>query len=155
LLVSSDAEKKNQNNFSFIGLADTGGQMPVTYKIDPSKNLTSFVVYGEISAEDILSAIRPIYENPDLLPTLNVLWDYREGVPDPLIRDEDIEKIASYLSNHATKRAGGKTAIVARADLEFDISKKYEFFTRLKGLSITVEVFRSLGEAMLWLDERD
>jgi hypothetical protein len=44
---------------------------------------------------------------------------------------------------------------VARDDLEFDISKKYEFFTRLKGLSITVEVFRSLGEAMLWLDERD
>lgn len=128
--------------------------MPIRYKIDRPNNLTTFVVYGEISADDVLSALRPIYEDPNLAPTLNVLWDYREGAPDPSIRDEDLEKIVSYLSNHAGKRAGGKTAIVARADLEFDVSKKYAFFTQLKGLSIDVEVFRSLGEAMMWLNEQ-
>ena len=127
--------------------------MPIKLRVQRDKNLTTFVVYGEVSADDMLAAIKPFYEDPDFKPTLNVLWDYREGTPDPSIRDEDIEKIVLYLSNHAGKRAGGKTAIVARADLEFDVSKRYEFFTQLKGLSVTVEVFRSLGEAMIWLNE--
>ena len=128
--------------------------MPITVSVDQPNNLTTFVVYGEVSADDVLAAIRPFYEDPGFEPTLNVLWDYREGAPDPSITDKEIEQIVSYLSNHAGKRAGGKTAIVARADLEFDVSKKYEFFTQLKGLSITVKVFRSLGEAMIWLHER-
>ena len=68
------------------------------------------------------------------------------------IKDEDIERIVSYLSNQAGKRAGGKTAIIARTDLDYEITKKYELFTQLKGLSVTIEVFRSLGEAMIWLD---
>lgn len=127
--------------------------MPIKLDTDRSRNLTTYVVYGTISADDVLAAIKPTYEDPDLMPTLNVLWDYREGAPDPSIRDEDIERIVSYLSNHVGKRAGGKTAIIARENFEHDVSKKYEFFTQLKGLSISVEVFRSLGEAMLWLNE--
>jgi len=126
--------------------------MPINLKIDRSNNLTTFVVYDQITADDVLETLKTVYEDPEKPPTLNALWDFREGSPDPQIKDEDIERIVSYLSNHAGKRAGGKTAIVARTDLDFEITKKYEFFTQLKGLSVTVEVFRSLGEAMIWLN---
>ena len=126
--------------------------MPINLNIDRSNNLTTFVVYDQITADDVLETLKPVYEDPEKLPTLNALWDFREGSPDPHIKDEDIERIVSYLSNHAGKRAGGKTAIVARTDLVYEITKKYELFTQLKGLSVTIEVFRSLGEAMMWLN---
>jgi hypothetical protein len=128
--------------------------MPITVSVDQPNNLTTFIVRNEISSDDVLTALKSIYEKRDLNPTKYFLWNYREGTPDPTIRNEDLEKIVSYSSAHAFKREGGKTAIVARADFEFDVSKKFELFTQLKGLSITVEVFRSLGEAMIWLNER-
>ena len=127
--------------------------MPIHVEIDRLNNLTTFIVHNEVTADDALEAIKPIYEDPHLRPTLNMLWDYREGSPDPSIKDEDLEKIISYLSKHAGKRAGGKTAIVARTDFEYDVSKKYEFFTKLQGLSISIEVFRTLDEAMTWLNK--
>jgi hypothetical protein len=127
--------------------------MPITSKIDRANNLTTFIVKGEISADEALRALKPFYENPDHPPSLNLLWDLREILPLPSITEKGLSRIISYLSIHASKRRGGKTAIVARADFEFNVSKKYELFAQLKGLSITIIVFRSLGEAMMWLTE--
>ena len=115
--------------------------MPITSKTDRSINLTTFVVMGEISADEAISALKPFYENPDHPPTLNLVWDLREILPVPSITEEGLSRIISYLSIHASKRRGGKTAIVARADFEFNVSKKYELFAQLKGLSIMIKVF--------------
>jgi hypothetical protein len=125
--------------------------MPITSKVDRLNNLTTFIVTNELSADLVVEAMKPLYENPEHPPTLNILWDLREIDPAAAITDVDLRKIVTYLSIHDTKRVGGKTAIVARSDFEFDVSKKYELFTQLKGISVTVEVFRSLGEAMIWL----
>jgi len=125
--------------------------MPITSKVDRLNNLTTFIVTGEFSADLVVSVLKPLYEDPDHQPTLNILWDLREIDRAAAIKDEDLRKIVTYKSIYNTKRVGGKTAIVARSDFEFYFSKKYELFTQLKGISVTIEVFRSLGEAMIWL----
>ena len=99
----------------------------------------------------MISALRPIYEDPEHPPTLNILWDLREIVPAHSVKDEDLKRIVTYTSRHDEKRIGGKTAIVARAEFEYNVSKKYELFVQLEGIAIAVGVFRSLGEAMIWL----
>jgi len=125
--------------------------MPISSRIDRNNNLTTFVVEGELDVDEVLSSLQSIYEDPDHPPTLNIIWDLREIIPDQTIKDEDLKKIVTYLSRYAEKRIGGKTAIVARAEFEYNVSKKYELFVQLEGIAVTVGVFRSLGEAMIWL----
>jgi hypothetical protein len=125
--------------------------MPISSQIDRNSNLTTFVMEGLLDVDGVISSLKPIYEDPDHPPTLNIIWDLREIIPDQSIKDEDLKEIVTYLSRHAAKRIGGKTAIVARAEFEYNVSKKYELFVQLEGLSIAVGVFRSLGEAMIWL----
>jgi len=125
--------------------------MPISSHIDRNTNLTTFILEGELDVDELLSSLKPIYEDPDHSPTLNIIWDLREIIPDQTVMDEDLKRIVSFLSRHAEKRVGGKTAIVARAEFEYNVSKKYELFVQLEGLSIAVGVFRSLGEAMIWL----
>ena len=125
--------------------------MSISSNTDRNSNLTTLVLVGKFDADEILSSLKPIYEDPDHPPTLNMLVDLREIIPDQTIKDEDLRKIVAYLSRHAEKRVGGKTAIVARAEFEYNFSKKYELFVQLEGIAISVGVFRSLGEAMIWL----
>ena len=127
--------------------------MSITSKTDWSNNLTTFIVSGEISADETLSVFKAFYENPDHPPTLNILWDLRDIIPSPSITDEGINGVVTNLSKHVSKRVGGKTAVVARADFEYNFGKKYELFSQLNVQSVTVEVFRSLGEAMIWLGD--
>jgi len=127
--------------------------MPITSKTDWSSNLTTFIVNGEISADEVLSVLNQLYESPDHPPTLNVLWDLREISPVTSIKDEDLNEIVSFLSIHSAKRIEGKTAIVARSDFEYKLSKRYGLFTQLKGVSVIIKTFRTLGEAMIWLGE--
>ncbi len=125
--------------------------MPISSNIDRHNNLTTFILEGELDVDELLSSLQPIYEDPGHPPTLNIVWDLREIIPDQTVMDEDLKRIVTYLSQHAEKRVGGKTAIVARGEFEYNVSKKYELFVQLEGLSIAVGVFRSLGEAMIWL----
>ncbi len=125
--------------------------MPISSKIDRRKNLTTFILEGKLDVDEILASLKSFYENPDHPPTLNIIWDLWEISPGQSIKDEDLKRIVTYLSQHAKKRVGGKTAIVARAEYEYNVSKKYELFVQLENISIVVGVFPSLGEAMIWL----
>jgi len=106
---------------------------------------------GELDVDEVISSLKSIYEDSDHPPTLNIMWDLREITPDQTVKDGDLQRIVTYLSQHAEKRIGGKTAIVARSKFEYNVSKKFELFVQLEGLAIGVGVFRSLGEAMIWL----
>jgi len=125
--------------------------MSISATIDRNSNLTTFIMEGELDVDEVISSLKSIYEDSDHPPTLNIMWDLREITPDQTVKDGDLQRIVTYLSQHAEKRIGGKTAIVARSEFEYNVSKKYELFVQLEGLAIGVGVFRSLGEAMIWL----
>jgi hypothetical protein len=66
-----------------------------------------------------------------------------------------IDSILDYISQHAQKRAGGKTAILISKDLEYGMSRMVPALSELKGIPVKLEVFRSLAEAEHWLAEEN
>lgn len=82
--------------------------------------------------------------------TLNCLWDLTQADLSDIVtgdlRDEAIQTRA-----FADKRKGGKTALVAEGTLEFGISRMLEVFYDLQDMPFALEVFRTIDEAMQWL----
>lgn len=127
--------------------------MTIVFQADRSNNLTSFIVKDQISIDEVMEVLKQFYELSNQPPTLNILWDIHDLDTITTLMDEDINRVVTYLSKHTQKRIGGKTAIVARAEIEYELSRRYEFFTQLKGLSVATRVFRTLGEAMIWIGD--
>jgi hypothetical protein len=66
------------------------------------------------------------------------------------------EQVAN-LSNHSKKyshlRIGGKTAYIVNNDVDYGLARMYQIHTELKEHHEAHGVFRSLEEAMIWLNE--
>jgi len=129
--------------------------MPITTEIDRSKELTVYTVTGEVSLDDILNSLEGFYESPEV--TLNVLWDGRNAKLKPLSL-VDVTKIASYRTRHKEHREarrGGKTAIVAPGHVDSGVFSMAEMFkkTMASRLPYEVRAFKSIDDAVTWLDE--
>ena len=123
--------------------------MPITQHIDKANHLTCFKVTGELSFEDILHTIKAFYADD---PTNNVLWDLIDTTKANL-DSEKVESIAALRSNYAGTREPGKTAIVAKSDLLFGLSRMLEVNSELQNVSYPIMVFRNLDDAYQWLNE--
>jgi hypothetical protein len=131
-------------------LGRKGGFMPVKSKIDKSRDLTTYILEGEISADDLMNALKSFFDGK---PTANVLWDLRETKVEKGMTSEDLEEMAKYSKTRQPLKPRGKIVIVASSDLTFGLSRTFETFAEMKGVKNPVKVFRSMGKALKWLDE--
>ena len=118
--------------------------MPITARIEPSKQLSIFIATGEISSNEIVELIESYYKKQS---SNNVLWDFRYADPDEL---ENIT--ASFIKQHWKLQRGRKTAIVASTDLWFSLARMYLTFAEIENLSSPMQVFRFMDEAIKWFD---
>lgn len=51
--------------------------MPITSKVDKTKNLTIYTLTGELTLDEILDALKSFWEAHTL--TVNLLWDARSA----------------------------------------------------------------------------
>jgi hypothetical protein len=123
--------------------------MPITTEVDNDKQLTILRVVGEVSFKEIMTALKQFMEKQ---PTLNELWDFREGKL-PTVTSGNLEQIAFYVRDNAHERAGGKSAFVASRDLEYGLSRMMRTLAEMKEVPLEIEVFRSFEEATQWLGE--
>ncbi len=123
--------------------------MSITLKIDPSKQLSTFIATGKISSNEIVETIESFYKKQ---PSNNVLWDFRYADFKALIFSNELENITTsfFKSNRKLKKAG-KTAIEASNDLWFSVARMYAKFTEIKNLSHIIQIFRFMDEAIKWL----
>ena len=66
-------------------------------------------------------------------------------------RPEEIERITHAARERAELRAGGKSAVIATADLEFGISRMVDIGLDLRDTPYEVRSFRTAEEARTWL----
>jgi hypothetical protein len=129
--------------------------MPIIKEVDETARLTTLTVVGEVTFVEMRRVIESFWEAPAL--TLNVLWDYRQADMSHLSR-EDHEALVrvglKYRPRHA-ERTGGKTAIIASADLEYGMNRASETMTHLEGYPFQVKTFRTAEEAEAWLAAGD
>lgn len=119
----------------------------INIKIDTGKDLTTFTVEGVLTAAEILQYSSEYYEKS---PTKYVLWDATAGSVSK-ITNEEFSKIAKYMKKYTKKRAGGKTALVGRFDIDFGLARQYGAYAEIEQLPVEYQIFRSVEEAMKWL----
>jgi len=116
--------------------------------IDSRKNLTKHICSGVLFAAEIQNEIRQIYRNE---PTDNHLWDFLKADLSSLSGD-DIRAFAELPKKIVPGRRGGKTAIVAKESIGFGLSRMYEMCAEAAGQSVDIKVFRSMEDALGWLN---
>ncbi len=123
--------------------------MSITSKINPSKQLSTFITTGKISSNEIVETIESFYKKT---ASNNVLWDFRYANLEALIFSNELENIATSFTKLNWKlRRFGKTAIVASTDLWFSLARMYLTFAEIENLSRSMQVFRFMDEAIKWL----
>lgn len=119
-------------------------------RIDAAKDLTKLTATGHITITDVVNSIRTFYEGDNV--TNNVLWDLTDCKAKE-IQSSELENIVTLRKEFAHLRDGGKTAILAPADIEFGMARMVELMTQFKEELIETRVFRTMKDLNQWLSE--
>ena len=129
---------------------------PIETQIDRSRNLTTHVCTGEISVDEILTALTKFWFGEI---TGDVLWDMVEAELNP--HEPEIHKIDTFLQqiqqqNLGYKRRGGKTALVGASQYIFRIFRQFKAWADSVGdIAFEFQVFNDIEEAMQWLTSEE
>lgn len=128
-----------------------GFNRPLTKKeIDKTKQLTVFTVSGEIDLDELLEQYQSYYD--DIQPSKNMLWDFRSAKGGNKLSQERLEQFASFPKKYTHKRPVGKTAYVVEGDLGYGLGRVIMAYAELSNIQVEINVFRSMDEAMQWLE---
>ncbi len=117
-------------------------------KIVKGKDLTIIEVTGKVTSGEIIDAIVDFYESAF---TLNLLWDL-SGSDMSAITGDHLHEILSIAKSYGHLREGGKTALFTTLPLGYGIARMYEILSDVNQHPIQNSVFRSLDDAMAWLE---
>ena len=129
--------------------------MPITSTIDRVRNLTIYTARGNIIADELRSSVKKFWDSPAL--TLNLIWDVREATFDRM-KFKDVDDILFHLTDYQdrfSEREFGKTAIVVNNEEHFSIMRQLANHASIQCLPIIPEVFKTMGEAMAWIDQTE
>lgn len=118
------------------------------YEIDAEKRIVWTTLYGVLTPSDLHEHADKLREDPAFDPT------FRQ-----VIQVLDVERLEGVTMDALRVFAsvnpfgpGSRRAIVAGRDVQYGVSRMYQVFA--EGPGMAVRVFRDVGEAVRWLDER-
>ena len=85
---------------------------------------------------------------------MNVLWDLRKASLVG-ISSRQINEAINSIMPYAEKRAGGKTAFLISNDPDYGISRMIQTLIDVKNIPFKVEIFKTIDEAVKWIDEEE
>ena len=124
-------------------------QLGITTQIDRERNLRIHCVTGALTFDELVNTLKEIYSAPDFDPDMNSLWDLREADVSTF-ETPDIQNLKNFVGKHWGTKGKSKSAIVVSRDLDFGLSRMYEFYLQAKSSS-EVQVFREYDEALKWI----
>jgi hypothetical protein len=119
--------------------------MPITARIDHTRDMTVFIAGGEITVNEVSEVIKSVQ-------TKNVLIDFRNAVLGSF-RPDDIDQLSKLALQNPEIRLGGKTAIVAPNDIAFEVARIFKNLT--VDAPRKLKVFRMMVKATEWLGIED
>lgn len=123
--------------------------MEFTTHIDEGANLRMHKVSGVVTKESLIERLNEIYSAPDFISDMNVLWDLREADLSSF-QSPDIQHLRDFVKDHWATGGTSKAALVVSRDLDFGLSRMYEFFIKDRTTN-DVRVFRDMDEARDWV----
>ena len=123
--------------------------MPIEYDIIERKKLVVARGSGVISGEEVITHLEAVSQDPRYVAPMKKLVDYR-AVESMTITSEEAWVIAQKKKNLGEVFRGERIAFVSPRDLTFAMSREHQAL--LNGSPLDAEVFRSMEEALEWLE---
>lgn len=124
--------------------------MTIKFKKDENKELTVITIIGDITIDKVMVAYKKFFNNP----TKNVLWDYRlHDVSDYFLESNEFKRIFEFVALNKNKRSGGKTAYVVSNAILTGMAKTIQELVKAEKLPWEMKTFKSIDEAMHWLED--
>ena len=119
--------------------------------VDKDKKLTTITVSWKSDFDELMIVLKSFLNDNK---TEQLLLDLSDSFLDDITYDHvvDLCKYAAYRDN-GKSRIKGKTALVSSSDLQFEIGGMFKAYFEMENSNINVSVFRSLEEALSWLEE--
>jgi len=122
---------------------------PMKHTIDYSKNLTSFIITGEISIQELADMLDQYLKSGS---TRLRLFDISEGILKGLSSVQS-DQIIDWINMNDDKRPiGSKTAFIVSRDADPEASRFFHLLTEIKGKTWEARMFHSLENAYEWLN---
>ena len=93
-----------------------------------------------------------MYASDDIEDIRDVIWDLRNATLAGF-SNEEILRIRDIVRDSKTVRKPGKSALVFPDDVDFGLGRMYE--AQAQDLYIKTRVFRTMEEALHWIEEDD
>lgn len=120
--------------------------MPIAVSFDSNSRIWMITIEGEVAPEEVVEALRGMYESPDYAPDSPRLYDARESAAS--ISARDMQRLATLqLSRESTRNA--RSAIVTSRQASYGVARMYQ--THAEDMPIEVELFQSIDDARAWL----
>ena len=119
--------------------------------VDKNKKLTTITVSWKSDFDELMIVLKSFLNDNK---TEHLLLDLSDSFLDDITYDHvvDLCKYAAYRDN-GKSRITGKTALVSSSSLQSEIGRMFKAYFEIESSNINVAVFRSLEEALSWLDE--
>jgi hypothetical protein len=122
--------------------------MPISYRIDPQRNLVLTTASGALGDADILELKRALRSDPRVSANMRQLSDVRL-VTDLRVTPAGVRQMVAADVDQGTPPPEYRLAIVTGQDVVFGMARMYQTLTDASRQH--VGVFRSLEEAEAWL----
>ena len=128
--------------------------MPINYKIDPVRRLVLANASGKLTTEDFFNYKRNVWSHPDLRG-FNELVDASKLEEIVSLSFDKISELAKLSADMDDTTTSTKLAIVASDTFLYGMGRLYEALRNVNPKSTKkVAVFRTLQEAMEWIEEK-
>ena len=119
--------------------------------VDKDKKLTTITVSWKSDFDELMLVLKNFLNDNK---TEHLLLDLSNSFLDDITYDHvvDLCKYAAYRDN-GKSRITGKTALVSSSSLQSEIGRMFKAYFEIENSNINVSVFRSLEEALSWLEE--
>ena len=117
------------------------------------KRITAITVEWKDDFCKAMSVLKTYFNDNN---TEHLLLDLRGSPIDTITYDDvsDLYRYATYRANDdGENEVNGKTALVGSNDLQFEICKIFETYSKMIGSATKISVFSSILKAFSWLEE--
>jgi hypothetical protein len=134
------------NKVTVTVLRENMGNIEIHY--DQTTDLTVVIATGKITAGDMFAAAQKYLADN---PTGKVLWNFMEA-DGAHIKSEDFRNLHIKISRLPNIQKNKKIALVVSRDVGYGLSRLSAIYAEQAGIKAEFNVFRSLEEAMKWLE---
>ena len=118
--------------------------------IDESTGVVVITVTGSPSLDDLRDTMTRIWQTPEYLENLRVLWDFREGGVAHLL-SADLRQVAKHQAGGRPDLPTSRVAVLVDRQVDFGLGRMLNVF--LEDQPLEDRVFRDSEAAWAWLTE--